>query len=210
MAFGQIDPARLEGEALRRWYLRSPQEVEEERRANKARAYDAFFLRSGHGQGLAPQGRRVGLDAEADVSRAGEGIWARGGSSVAPRDLLGRGYKMAAASPRGFLDYWSPRGCSSCHGYTPETLPPVGGRPLFPPNTSPRSGGSGRSEPDRRRPKQCELQYESDSRICGRQPSPQDVAICRASASERLGYCLRTNGEVGSPPLDTARRLRPR
>ena len=112
MAFGQIDPARLEGEALRRWYLRSPQEIEEEHRANEVRAYDAFFSRSDHGQGLTPQGRRVG-----------------------------QGYKMAAASPRGFLDYWSPRGCSSCHGYTPETLPPVGGQPLFPPNTSPRSGG---------------------------------------------------------------------
>ena len=31
MAYGQIDPARLQGEALRRWYLRSPAEVEEER-----------------------------------------------------------------------------------------------------------------------------------------------------------------------------------
>lgn len=32
MAFGQVDPARLEGEALRRWYLRSPDEIDDERK----------------------------------------------------------------------------------------------------------------------------------------------------------------------------------
>jgi hypothetical protein len=30
MAIGQISPAHLEGEALRRWYLRSPNEIEQE------------------------------------------------------------------------------------------------------------------------------------------------------------------------------------
>src|SRR5689334_1574479 len=43
MAFGQIDPARLEGDALRQWYLRSPDEIEDERRQATARAHDAFF-----------------------------------------------------------------------------------------------------------------------------------------------------------------------
>lgn len=43
MAFGQTDPARLEGEALRRWYLRSPAEIENERRKASEKAYDAFF-----------------------------------------------------------------------------------------------------------------------------------------------------------------------
>jgi hypothetical protein len=43
MAYGQIDPARLEGEALRRWYLRSPVEIEEERKSTAAAGYDQFF-----------------------------------------------------------------------------------------------------------------------------------------------------------------------
>jgi hypothetical protein len=43
MAFGQIDPARLEGDALRRWYLRSPADIEQERRQAATHAYDSFF-----------------------------------------------------------------------------------------------------------------------------------------------------------------------
>ena len=30
MAYGQIDPARLNGDALTQWYLRSPADIEEE------------------------------------------------------------------------------------------------------------------------------------------------------------------------------------
>lgn len=33
MAVGQMDPAHLEGDALQRWYLRSPSDVEQERQA---------------------------------------------------------------------------------------------------------------------------------------------------------------------------------
>ena len=43
----QVDPARLEGDALARWYRRSPQEVEREREMASRRAYDAFFVRDG-------------------------------------------------------------------------------------------------------------------------------------------------------------------
>lgn len=50
MAFGQISPAHLEGEALRRWYLRSPDEIEQEGRRAAEQAYKAFFGRSGGGQ----------------------------------------------------------------------------------------------------------------------------------------------------------------
>ncbi|MFN9848330.1 MAG: hypothetical protein ACK56C_08160 [Alphaproteobacteria bacterium] len=42
-----IDPSRLEGDALARWYRRSPQEVEREREMASRRAYDAFFVRDG-------------------------------------------------------------------------------------------------------------------------------------------------------------------
>jgi hypothetical protein len=37
MAFGQIDPARLEGDALTRWCLRSPADIEEEKRQRLSR-----------------------------------------------------------------------------------------------------------------------------------------------------------------------------
>ena len=43
MAFGQVDPARLEGEALRRWYARSPDEIDDERKRAAATRYDSFF-----------------------------------------------------------------------------------------------------------------------------------------------------------------------
>jgi hypothetical protein len=43
MAERQIDPSRLQGEALQRWYLRSPQDLEQERQAAAAQRYDDFF-----------------------------------------------------------------------------------------------------------------------------------------------------------------------
>jgi hypothetical protein len=43
MAERQIDPARLEGEDLKRWYLRSPAEVEADRQAAQSLRYRDFF-----------------------------------------------------------------------------------------------------------------------------------------------------------------------
>jgi hypothetical protein len=43
MAESQVDPARLHGEELRRWYMRSPAEIEEERQAAAQRRYDSYF-----------------------------------------------------------------------------------------------------------------------------------------------------------------------
>lgn len=43
MAFGQIDPARLEGDDLRRWYMRSPADIEQERQKAAAQRYQDFF-----------------------------------------------------------------------------------------------------------------------------------------------------------------------
>ena len=123
----------------------------------------------------------------------------------------GQFVQQAAASP-GFWDYWSPRGCANCHGYTPGTLPPVGGQSPLPPNYSPRSGGAsgqGGSQPDRRDKKECEQQLESDSQICGRLPRREDVAICRGTASERYAYCRRPDGTIGFPRLETKGGRRP-
>ena len=43
MAFRQVDPASLHGEALRRWYLRSAADIEQERQAAAAKRHDVFF-----------------------------------------------------------------------------------------------------------------------------------------------------------------------
>jgi hypothetical protein len=57
MAYGQIDPAQLDGDALTQWYLRSPDEIEQERQEAAAQRYRDFF----GGNGGADQG--PGLDA---------------------------------------------------------------------------------------------------------------------------------------------------
>lgn len=61
----QIDPARLEGEALRRWYLRSPAEIERERQATANAGHAAFF-----GADHSDEGAR-GFGATQDPSPAG-------------------------------------------------------------------------------------------------------------------------------------------
>jgi len=43
MADDPIDPATLQGDALTRWYLRSPDDIERERQSAAAQRYDAFF-----------------------------------------------------------------------------------------------------------------------------------------------------------------------
>ncbi len=43
MPNGQIDPARLEGEDLRRWYLRTPEETEQEKQLAAAKRYQDYF-----------------------------------------------------------------------------------------------------------------------------------------------------------------------
>lgn len=43
MALGQIDPARLQGDALTQWYVRSPDDIEQERQEAAAQRYRGFF-----------------------------------------------------------------------------------------------------------------------------------------------------------------------
>jgi hypothetical protein len=43
MAESQVDPARLHGEELRRWYGRSPAQIEEARQAAVQNRYDSYF-----------------------------------------------------------------------------------------------------------------------------------------------------------------------
>ena len=211
MAYGQIDPARLEGEALRRWYLRSPAEIEEERRLSAEQKYRRFFGGPRASADAIPDPTspaRVGWVGTRDFNEGQHGSAMHGRSSSSLR--------TAAAPPRR-----APQptlgDCIDCHGILPPlsplplpppigTLPlPSGGFPMF--RDLPGSSPSGPRDGGR---KECELQDRNDRRICGRQPTPQDQAICHASASERRAYCDRPDGTIGHPALDTAKRLRGR
>lgn len=206
MAYGPIDPARLQGEALRRWYLRSPAQIEEERRSAANRAYSDFSSQR------AEQGAHsVTHDEENATPAPSERIWLPTGDNrrlgqrprtdfqpPSPASNAG-GYEFAAAvtPQRGFWDYWGVHGCANCHGYTPETLPPVGGHSPFPPDYSPRRGSSGSSsKPSWSDRPQCNQQFEADRKICQKAGSPQ----CWENSNRRLGHCNST-GEVSIPPL---------
>lgn len=60
MPNGQIDPARLEGEELRRWYSRTPEEIERERQAKYVRDHDEFFYGASSKQSPATGARQAG------------------------------------------------------------------------------------------------------------------------------------------------------
>ena len=219
MAFGQIDPTRLRGDALTRWYLRSPAEIEEERRQQAGQAYNAYF---GQGEtrpdpGLAADGADV---PPADRTppgwtQIGPNRWRSDSSSPDDPPKLTNAstdgsYQLAAAISPSFWDYWSPQGCASCHGYTPGSLPPIGGQSPRPPTYSPRSGGGAASggssgEPRQRYP-QCERQERQDRGICAQQPTEPAKAACNASATERRVWCDTHQGEIGEPDLFRARR----
>ena len=236
MAFGQIDPARLDGDALRRWYMRSPADIEQERQQAADQRYQDFF---GEDNADLGSGLRTGYQTDGQISNSGVGsnfdpgfTWVSAGAnrlrsvrtSVAPEqpaensgsaDQLSAGassadrgtYQLAAVSPR-LWDYISPGGCANCHGYTPGTLPPYPGHSPFPPGYSPRVGGSGQpgSEPRRDKYPQCEMQERQDRGICAQQPTEPAKAECNKSATERRVWCEEHQGEIGSPDLFTARR----
>ncbi len=201
MASGQIDPARLAGEALTRWYLRSPADIERERQAAAAQNYDDFF---GGSDRTANQQDRTSIEqSSSDLDgpqSAQDGVrrWGLGGSlgDGVYRPAQGGVEKSAVAANVG--------NCVGCHQGLPPVPVPLPLVPLF--RGIPSFSSSGGAPDDR---KQCEIQDRNDRRICGRQSFPQDKAICHASASVRWKNCLRT-GDIGDPPLDTVKRLRGR
>ena len=68
----------------------------------------------------------------------------------------------------------------------------------------PNNGGASRGGRDDH-PPQCAVQHVHDTEKCGRVAKPDVRAICRASAMDRMGYCIGSGGEVGWPPLITRR-----
>lgn len=223
MTFGQVDPARLQGAALRRWYLRTPDEVEAERAAASEAAYNAFFSQPGSRAAsdfdIATRGPTAPAPAKLRAVGNSPSIgpdqeYRAGGDQPLPPKAEGRAgpYVQVAATAPGFWDYWSPGGCANCHGHAPGALPPVGGQSPFPPGYSPRAGGGsgqGGSRPERRDKKECDLQYESDSETCRRLRSPSDAAVCWETAAQRSAHCRRPDGTIGFPRLETKGGRRP-
>lgn len=198
MAFSQVDPARLDGDALTRWYLRSPADIEAERRQVAEQAYNTFFGQSEDAQTNAEPVGQGDDPASADGPTANQVEVNRGLSDASGG--AGDSYQVAAASSPGFWDYWSPHGCASCHGYTPGILPPVGGRSPLPPTYSPRTGGDGSggtsSNGEWSDKPQCNQQFANDRTICQRAKDYR----CWENQNERLRSCNRT-GLIGQPPL---------
>jgi hypothetical protein len=213
MTYGQVDHARLDGDALTRWYLRSPADIEQARQAAATQSYNDFFGN--------PDGSDDGLaSATAESSSADDDPRtspAPLGSDVPLRPLSAG----ADSGEHGYLDdgvyrpgqdddqnipaadtVWN---CPTCHGRLPlpPQLQPL--QPLFR-YFPPSSGGSSSSEPGRDRYPQCEMQERQDRGICAQQPTEPAKAVCNASATDRREWCETHQGEIGSPDLFTARR----
>lgn len=208
MAFGQIDPARLEGDALRRWYLRSPEDIEDERLRRADQRYDAFYggLQDIRQSASPPPDRLLRATGFGSTTRDGTSrVATHDAGAVAPQSTW-----SGPRKPRATID-----DCVGCHGrlpsppHIPGMLPPFGELPL--PGGFPvfrNLPGATPSGPRNEGRKECELQDRNDRRICGRQPTAEDRARCHASASERRANCDRPGGTIGDPALDTANRLR--
>jgi hypothetical protein len=210
MAYGQIDPARLDGDALRTWYLRSPADIEDERRRAADVRYDAFF-RPAEGPS---EDQATSTDGDDSVSPAPDGVlW----SQVADNRWRGErmpsgGFAALGASGSGAGTAASAKlgTCISCHGYVPPTPPipppfgpfpwPIGPFPAF--RDLP---GGAPSAPERGDRKQCEMQENSDRGICAQQPTEDSKAVCYSRIALRKEHCNDT-GIIGEPSLFTAYR----
>lgn len=213
MAYSQLDPARLQGAALTRWYLRSPADIERERQEAADQKYKDFFAPK-QPPPLAAEATPVVTSAP--LERAPPILWAASG----PNRWIGQAVTSNSFHPNQTLAANGPQGriagpgaqtppagddhiCRACHWGGVPPLPP-GGIPSFRdiPPSSP-SSPSKPPEPDR---KQCEQQLQSDTDICAQQPNNASKGICREGAMKRYAHCRKT-GEVGTPYLFTVGRM---
>ena len=157
MPIPQFDPARLNGEALRGWYSRTPQELEEERQRRAEEAHRAFFS--------APDAE-VGDELELGQPEA-EPSAANGVMNSSPQ-ISQAAYFGAGGLLGGLL---RDPGCQNCHGPTQGRQPPPS---PFPSIVNPRTGGFGRSGAGngggggkRKYLPECDMQEMQDLAICG-------------------------------------------
>lgn len=222
MAFGQIDPSRLQGDALRRWYSRTPAEIEEQRKAAVDRAHREFFFPS---QNSTPRSGLPGAPINDALITIGgpDGLGRREGEQALVRhQAQGAAFGVGSeggrwARPRAAAESFASRtrisaesdSCVSCHGAVPPPInlpPPFGTFPLPPvvlPFLPNGSGGSGGGAPGGKNPKQCAMQYENDSYICNGLDGAAARRHCWESAAQREAHCIKSRGEIGIPPLIT-------
>lgn len=216
MAFGQIDPARLDGEALKQWYLRSPADIEAERQKAADRAHAAFFSspddpNADEGKEAAPRSPAASEDAGSSDAAV---VWRQIGAnrfrsesapslSISSSSAGSSGLQLAAAAFPSW-GRWPINGCFACHNtQTGELLP---GRSSFPPPplVSPRDesggrGGGGASSARRGEwsdKPHCDQQFVMDREVCQQAHSPQ----CWTNQLRRLNHCERTD-ELNTPGL---------
>ena len=178
MAYGQIDPARLHGEALRRWYERSSAEVEQEREATAALEHEMFF------GGLRPRDQRA--------------------STARPMRLAATARPQSENLPKPTPATWVSCHDLLPPGYLPPLLGPFPLRPGSIPilrDVAGAASGGGR-EPDR---KHCEAQENNDRATCSQQPTEQAKAVCYSKVAERRYNCDQFD-RLDDPRLPTARR----
>ena len=198
MAYGQIDPARLDGDALIRWYLRSPTDIEQERQASAAQNYNDFFgnMDGSGGVSAAATGRQSPDDVFTTLPVVASGASQRSPAANAGNGYIDRGVYYPGqddAQKRPAADtVWN---CPTCHGRVPVPIPPplLPLQPLLrkiPPSFGGASGSQWSDKP------QCNQQFERDREICQVAKKPQ----CWENQNKRLGVCDRT-GAVGTPPL---------
>jgi hypothetical protein len=196
MAYGQIDPARLDGDALTRWYLRSPADIENERQAAAARRYADFFGEPGQPETEQDstqfdQSSTDPADSHRSLRRVGYGEGLDDGVYRPGQDGT---QKVATGAT-----VWN---CAGCHGLGPPVPVPVPLLPLFRKGSGdPPSDGASSSQPQWSNRKQCNQQFEADREICQRAKNYK----CWENQNKRLAHCSPT-GEVGTPPLGFGRR----
>jgi hypothetical protein len=201
MAYGQIDPARLDGDALTRWYLRSPGDLEDERQAAAAQRYADFF-----GNTSRPSTGRDSTSAarpstDLDDAQFGPTVRRPVGYGASFDDGVYHPDQDNVQKAPAAATAWS---CPSCH--IPLPLPPQLEplAPLF--RKIPPSWSGPAPEPRREKYPQCEMQERQDRGICAQQPTEPAKAVCNASATDRRVWCEEHQGEIGSPDLTTAWR----
>ena len=213
MAYSQLDPARLQGDALTRWYTRSPTDIEQGRQEAAAQKHKDFFaptrpspFAADTGQVTAPTG--VGDEPSRLWIASGPNRWSS--QAAAPNNFYpsqalaadGSPGRASSAGPRT----WPAGGdhiCRACHWGGVPPLPPGG---IFSFRDIPPSSPSSPSTPPEPDRKQCEQQLQSDTDICGQQPNNASKGICREDAMKRYAHCRKT-GAVNEPYLFTVGRM---
>lgn len=164
MTFAQVDRARLTGDALRRWYVRSPDEIAQERAAAAAQTFHNFFNGKDPASQTPPLSARKPLSGGAQDDAGVE--WT---TTTANRWQGSEAGLNGPVTPHQNAAVYRPTNegvdCIGCHGrLAPPTLPFPwtwgGGRLLRDTSTSPPS------KPPERDRKQCDLQHRADTDIC--------------------------------------------